>query len=61
MIWSICSWTVERELISPAPAPQKSPCAKIDAQFGGRWENDPEDKGPREGEAPAADVEGDAR
>ena len=46
---------------APAPAPQKSPCAKIDAQFGGRWENDPEDKGPREGEAPAADVEGEAR
>ncbi|MCD8316960.1 MAG: thiamine pyrophosphate-dependent enzyme, partial [Eggerthellaceae bacterium] len=24
-----------------------SPCAKIDAQFGGRWENNPEDDGPR--------------
>ena len=34
--------------------PEKSPCAKIDAQFGGRWEADPHDKGPRQGEdAPA--------
>lgn len=47
---------------APAPEPEKSPCAKIDAQFGGRWESDPEDKGPREGEQPEdADVEGESR
>lgn len=28
-------------------APDKSPCAKIDAQFGGRWESDPDDKAQR--------------
>ncbi len=27
----------------------KSPCAQIDAQFGGRWESDPNDKGERKG------------
>ena len=47
---------------APAPEPEKSPCAKIDAQFGGRWESDPEDKGPREGEElDGADVEGESR
>ncbi len=35
------------------PATEKSPCAKIDAQFGGRWENGPDDKAPRVGEAGA--------
>ena len=46
---------------APAPEPEKSPCAKIDAQFGGRWESDPEDKGPREGEElDGADVEGES-
>ena len=38
---------------SDAPAPAPSPCANIDAQFGGRWENDPDDKAPRIGEAGA--------
>lgn len=32
----------------------KSPCAKVDAQFGGRWENDPDDVKPRQGQ-PGAD------
>ena len=50
----------------PAPVVrEKSPCAKIDAQFGGRWEADPEDKGPHQGEEPngedAAEEEGDVR
>ena len=40
-----------------APAPAKSPCATIDAQFGGRWENDPADKAPRIDEAPAKEGE----
>ncbi len=40
-----------------APAPAKSPCATIDAQFGGRWQNDPADKAPRIGEAPAKEGE----
>ncbi|WP_366769154.1 biosynthetic-type acetolactate synthase large subunit [uncultured Ellagibacter sp.] len=44
---------------------EKSPCAKIDAQFGGRWEADPEDKGPHQGEGSngvgAAEEEGDVR
>ncbi len=31
-------------------APASSPCAKIDAQFGGRWEIDPEDTGARLGQ-----------
>lgn len=35
-------------------AKTKSPCAKVDAQFGGRWENDPEDTKPRQGQ-PGAD------
>ena len=40
--------------------PEPSPCAKVDAQFGGRWEAGPDDKGPRIGEEPAgaADAEG---
>jgi acetolactate synthase I/II/III large subunit len=38
---------------SEAPASAPSPCANIDAQFGGRWENDPDDKAPRIGEAGA--------
>ena len=38
---------------SEASAPAPSPCANIDAQFGGRWENDPDDKAPRIGEAGA--------
>ncbi len=42
---------------SDAPSPAKSPCATIDAQFGGRWENDPADKAPRIGEAPAKEGE----
>ncbi len=42
---------------SDAPTPAKSPCATIDAQFGGRWENDPADKAPRIGEAPAKEGE----
>ena len=33
-----------------APAGATSPCAKIDAQFGGRWEIDPEDTGARLGQ-----------
>ncbi len=38
-----------------------SPCAKIDAQFGGRWESDPEDKGARLGqEGGPASSDGDA-
>ena len=41
--------------------PEKSPCAKIDAQFGGRWEADPHDKGPRQGEDADATEEGQAR
>ena len=50
----------------PAPVVrEKSPCAKIDAQFGGRWESDPEDKGSHQGEEPdgegAAEEEGDVR
>lgn len=50
----------------PAPVVrEKSPCAKIDAQFGGRWEADPEDKGPHQGEGSngegAAEEEGDVR
>ena len=32
---------------SSVPAQAQSPCAKIDAQFGGRWESDPEDVGKR--------------
>ena len=32
-----------------------SPCANIDAQFGGRWESDPNDKGARLGENPTTD------
>ena len=35
---------------APEPAHAASPCAKIDAQFGGRWESDPNDKGAHEGE-----------
>ncbi len=42
---------------SDAPSPAKSPCATIDAQFGGRWQNDPADKAPRIGEAPAKEGE----
>lgn len=34
----------------PAGAAPASPCAKIDAQFGGRWEVDPEDTGARLGQ-----------
>lgn len=34
--------------------PEKSPCAKVDAQFGGRWEANPEDTKPRQGQ-PGAD------
>ena len=50
----------------PAPVVrEKSPCAKIDAQFGGRWEADPKDKGPHQGEGSngegAAEEEGDVR
>ncbi len=30
-----------------APAETRSPCATIDAQFGGRWESDPDDKSER--------------
>ena len=50
----------------PAPVVrEKSPCAKIDAQFGGRWESDHEDKGSHQGEEPdgegAAEEEGDVR
>ena len=33
-----------------APAGATSPCAKIDAQFGGRWEVDPQDTGARLGQ-----------
>ncbi|WP_304427476.1 thiamine pyrophosphate-dependent enzyme, partial [uncultured Adlercreutzia sp.] len=32
------------------PADVSSPCAKIDAQFGGRWEIDPDDTGARLGQ-----------
>lgn len=39
------------------PADVSSPCAKIDAQFGGRWEIDPDDTGARLGqEGSAVDV-----
>lgn len=31
----------------PESVEPKSPCATIDAQFGGRWESDPDDKGER--------------
>ncbi|MEC4294208.1 biosynthetic-type acetolactate synthase large subunit [Adlercreutzia shanghongiae] len=34
----------------PASTGPASPCAKIDAQFGGRWEVDPEDTGARLGQ-----------
>ena len=34
---------------TPHAAPEASPCAKIDAQFGGRWESDPNDTGAHEG------------
>ena len=39
-----------------ADAPASSPCAQIDAQFGGRWESGPEDTGARLGQdgSPAA-------
>ena len=47
--------------IGPAPAPEPSPCAKVDAQFGGRWETDPDDKGPREGQQAPASEEGGQR
>ena len=30
---------------------ERSPCAKVDAQFGGRWKSDPDDTAPRVGEA----------
>ncbi len=33
-----------------APSGATSPCAKIDAQFGGRWEVDPQDTGARLGQ-----------
>ncbi len=39
-------------------APAKSPCATIDAQFGGRWENDPDDKEERLSAHEAAESEG---
>ncbi len=41
----------------PAAVAQKSvsPCANIDAQFGGRWESDPDDKGERTGAPSPAD------
>ena len=50
----------------PGLAEAPSPCAKIDAQFGGRWNSDPADTGARQGEdehaADAAREEkGDAR
>ena len=32
---------------------ERSPCAKVDAQFGGRWKSDPDDTAPRVGEAGA--------
>lgn len=35
---------------SVAPSADLSPCAKVDAQFGGRWEADPADKGQHDGE-----------
>ena len=38
-------------------APEPSPCAKIDAQFGGRWEADPNDTGARLGQTPAPDAD----
>ena len=31
----------------PESVAPKSPCATIDAQFGGRWQSDPDDKGER--------------
>ena len=34
---------------TPHATPEASPCAKIDAQFGGRWESDPNDTGAHEG------------
>ncbi len=34
----------------------RSACAQIDAQFGGRWESDPDDKGKRIGQEDAADA-----
>ncbi|HIW76349.1 biosynthetic-type acetolactate synthase large subunit [Gordonibacter sp. KGMB07426] len=35
---------------------EPSPCAKVDAQFGGRWKSDPNDTAPREGEEPLTDA-----
>ena len=39
-----------RARMADAPAGATSPCAKIDAQFGGRWEVDPQDTGARLGQ-----------
>ena len=39
-----------RARMAGAPAGATSPCAKIDAQFGGRWEVDPQDTGARLGQ-----------
>lgn len=42
---------VRTDMPTGEPAlPQCSPCAKVDAQFGGRWESDPDDKGLHDGE-----------
>ncbi len=50
----------------PGPGAAPSPSAKIDAQFGGRWNSDPRDAGERQGEDGAAadgtrEEKGDAR
>ncbi len=41
---------VRTDMPAGAVAGASSPCAKIDAQFGGRWEIDPEDTGARLGQ-----------
>ncbi len=44
----------------PVHISEESPCANIDAQFGGRWEMDPNDKGERKGAYDDFDVNEDA-
>ncbi len=40
------------------PAEDRSPCATIDAQFGGRWESDPDDKHERMSAEEFSETEG---
>ncbi|WP_305793579.1 biosynthetic-type acetolactate synthase large subunit [Adlercreutzia sp. ZJ141] len=39
---------------SAQPSPEASPCARVDAQFGGRWNSDPSDTKPRMSASQAA-------